>query len=173
MGGIKSMTITKKLIFIFLVLFFSSSITLLGQASELITITRSAFCLNINNREPVNKISGTVNIAANESIYFWMEFIGRKDALAMLEKTGELKIWHKWRKGMWVTDRIMVGINQEKWEENQEQIRLEFNERGFFTWRTCSFKKINSNGKRKVKIYDDKGDVISPQMDSQINIVLN
>jgi len=156
-----------------LILLFISFIKIYCQINELVSITRSTFCFNLSNREPINSISQNANINLNGSLFFWMEFVGHRRAFEILEANGELKIWHEWRRGITVTDRIMVGITQEKWIENQEQIRLEFRNRGFFTWRTFSFKKITTSSRRKVKIYDDNGNEISPQMDSQINIFLN
>jgi hypothetical protein len=107
-----------------------------------IEITRADFCLGIKNREPLSTVRDSTRLAANSELFFWMEFQGGQKTIQTLETTGQLLVKHQWRRGIIVTDTIEVGITVDKWLENRDAIRTQVREKGFFTYRTYSYKAI-------------------------------
>jgi hypothetical protein len=72
----------------------------------------------------------------------------------MLEAKGQMSIYHAWASKVGVTDVIDIGIPKERWLEQENAIRNEFKNRGFFTWRTQSFKRNFKEGRWYVSILD-------------------
>jgi len=131
------------------------------EAQALIQVTRSDFCRGIHNREPRDKVSGEVLTRPGQELYFWMEFTAGHPALDILEKGGELPIFHYWRKGIVVTDKPNVGITQEKWLETRDTIRSQVAEKGCFNWRTFSYKQNLESVTYTILILDANGDAVT------------
>jgi hypothetical protein len=131
------------------------------EAQALIQVTRSDFCRSIQNREPREKVSGEVLMKPGQELYFWMEFTAGQPALDILEKTGELPIFHHWRKGIVVTDKPNVGMTQEKWLENRGTIRSQVAEKGYFNWRTFSYKQNLESVTYTILMQDGNGDAVT------------
>ena len=126
---------------LFMGVFFIVFANAVVHAQE-IEITRADFCLGIKNREPLSTVRDSIRLAANSELFFWMEFQGGQKAIQTLEATGQLLVKHQWRRGIIVTDTIEVGITVDKWLENRDAIRTQVREKGFFTYRTYSYKAI-------------------------------
>jgi hypothetical protein len=131
------------------------------EAQALIQVTRSDFCRSIQNREPKEKVSGEVKMKPGQELYFWIEFTAGQPALDMLEKKGELPIFHYWRKGIIVTDKPSVGITQERWLETRSTIRSQVAEKGFFYWRTFSYKQNLEPVTYTILIQDGNGNAVT------------
>ncbi len=152
-------TAGKKLL-LALALFFSFVAPADSSAQE-IEITRAAFCLDIKDREPIDTVTDRVALSPNSELFFWIELQGGKEALQTLETTGQLLVKHQWRRGIFVTDTIEVGITVDKWREYREAIRRQIREQGFFTYRTYSYKANLENGKYILITLDNRDNAVS------------
>ena len=121
-------------------MFFANAVV---NAQE-IEITRADFCLGIKDREPLNIVRDSIRLAANSELFFWMEFQGGQKAIQTLEATGQLLVRHQWRRGIMVTDAIEVGITVDKWLEHRDAMRAQVREKGFFTYRTYSYRPFGN-----------------------------
>ncbi len=111
-----------------------------------IHISRASFCTGIKDREPLDPVADRVRLKADGWLFYWTEIQGGPEALQSLEAKGQLLVKHQWREGILVTDVIEVGITIDKWLENREALRQEVRERGFFTYRTFSYKAMWESG---------------------------
>ncbi len=124
------------------------------KAQPLFEVERESFCREVRDHEPLNVFSGVAEIRKGDGIFFWIEIKAGPRALSMLETRGELPIFHAWASRIGVTDLINVGIRDDVWIKNREVIRNEVKMRGFFTWRTQSFKRNFREGIYYVSILD-------------------
>lgn len=120
--------------------------------AQAVQVTRATFAKGVRDRGPVDEVSGTANLTPGQELYFWMEFQGGPDALGVLEATNQLSMVHEWRRGLIVTDAIVVGITAQRWLAERERIRESVRSRGFFTWRTYSFKGNWTGGAYEVLV---------------------
>jgi len=143
-----------KIIFlsIFSILHFSNILIL--QAQPLFEVERASFCREIQNHEPIKPFSIIAEIKKTEGIFFWMEIKAGNRALSMLETKSELPIYHAWASDQGISDFINVGIKNDTWLKEKGKIRNELKIRGFFTWRTQSFKRNFKEGRYYVSILD-------------------
>ncbi|KNC67859.1 hypothetical protein [Pseudoalteromonas ardens] len=126
-----------------------------------ISISRASYALSVENREAVDLVSGSVFVKPNKELYFWFEFQGGQEALNILEQFGYLSVKTIWRSGITTTDNIEVGISQEKWLLNRRSLRKMFKEKGYFTFRTFSYKATLRNGKYEVLVKDGRNKAVS------------
>jgi hypothetical protein len=124
------------------------------HAQPLFEVERQSFCKSIQNREPISPFSGDAEIRKGEGVFLWMEIRARERALTMLESKGQMSIYHAWASEFGVTDVIDIGITKERWLEQVSAIRSELKKRGFFKWRTQSFKCNFKEGRWYVSILD-------------------
>ena len=89
-----------------------------------------------------------------EGLFLWMEIKAGERALTMLEAKGEMPVYHAWASEIGVIDLINIGITKEKWLEQADAIRNEVKQRGFFTWRTQSYKRNLKEGRWYVSVLD-------------------
>ena len=89
-----------------------------------------------------------------EELFLWMEIKAGQRALTMLEAKGEMPVYHAWASEIGVIDLINIGITKEKWLEQADAIRNEVKQRGFFTWRTQSYKRNLKEGRWYVSVLD-------------------
>jgi hypothetical protein len=125
-----------------------------ADAQPLFEVERDSFCRGIQDREPISPFSGVVEMKKGEGVFLWMEVRTGERALTMLEGKGQMSIYHAWASEFGVTDVIDIGITKERWLEAVGAIRIEFKKRGFFTWRTQSFKRNFKEGLWYVSILD-------------------
>jgi hypothetical protein len=125
-----------------------------ADAQPLFEVERDSFCRGIQDREPISPFSGVVEMKKGEGVFLWMEVRAGERALTMLEGKGQMSIYHAWASEFGVTDVIDIGITKERWLEAVSAIRNEFKKRGFFTWRTQSFKRNFKEGLWYVSILD-------------------
>ncbi len=125
-----------------------------GHAQPLFEVEREAFCRSVQSHEPQNPFSGIAEIKKGEGIFLWMEMKAGERALTMLESKGEMPVYHAWASEIGVIDLINIGITKERWMEQADAIRDEFKRRGFFTWRTQSYKRNMKEGRWYVSVLD-------------------
>ena len=142
-------------------LLFAPCFVSLCEGDSLIQVTRSTFCGTVAEREPINIVSEEVQMKRSKELFFWMEYTAGKAALDYLEKHGELPIFHYWRRGIVVTDHPDVGITQEQWLENRDKIRARVEKKGFFTWRTFSYKQNIVPAKYNISVLDANEDAVA------------
>lgn len=124
------------------------------NAQPLFEVERESFCRYVKGHEPVDPFLEVAEIKRGEGIFFWMEVKAGERALTMLEAKGELPIYHAWASDTGVTDIINIGIGKGLWEEKKGLIGDELRRRGFFTWRTQSFKRNLKEGRWYISILD-------------------
>ena len=124
------------------------------HAQPLFEVERESYCKAIHDRKPIDPFTGIAEIKKGEGVFLWMEIKAGERALTMLETKGRMPIYHAWASDVGVTDRIDIGIAKEKWLEQVDAIRDEFKKRGFFTWRTQSFKRNFREGRWYVSVLD-------------------
>jgi hypothetical protein len=124
------------------------------HAQPLFEVERESFCRSIQDRVPNSPFSGIAEIKKGEGVFLWMEIKAGERALTMLESKGQMSIYHAWASEVGVIDVIDIGITKERWMEQENAIRNEFKNRGFFTWRTQSFKRNFKEGRWYVSILD-------------------
>jgi hypothetical protein len=148
---------TKAMLFMgVFIIFFANGVV---NAQE-IEITRADFCLGIKDREPLNIVRDSIRLPANSELFFWMEFQGGQKTIQTLEATGQLLVRHQWRRGIMVTDTIEVGITVDKWLENRDAMRAQVREKGFFAYRTYSYKAIWEYDTYTVITWDGKDNAV-------------
>lgn len=135
-----------------LILSFFPSVQSIAQ--PLFEVERDAFCRSVQRHEPQNPFSAIAEIKKGEGIFLWMEMKAGQRALAMLESKGEMPVYHAWASEIGVIDLINIGMTKERWLEQADAIRDEFKRRGFFTWRTQSYKKNLKEGRWYVSVLD-------------------
>lgn len=143
----------------FQVIFFVSLIVdpfiLTGiKAQPLFEVERESFCREVRGHEPFDNFLKIAEIKKGEGIFLWMEIRAEARAFSMLETKGELPIFHAWASRTGVIEIINVGIKNNVWIKNKEMIKAELKNRGFFTWRTQSFKRNFQEGFYYVSILD-------------------
>ena len=124
-----------------LIVFGLSFFTNLSIAQPLFEVEREALCREVRDHEPQTLFSGVAEIRKGEGLFLWMEIKAGERALIMLEAKGEMPLYHAWASEIGVIDLINIGMTKEKWLEQADAIRSEVKKRGFFTWRTQSFKR--------------------------------
>lgn len=125
-----------------------------AHAEPLFEVKRESFCRSVQDREPASPLPSVAEIKKGEGVFLWMEIKAGERALTMLEAKGQMSIYHAWASKVGVTDVIDIGIPKERWLEQENAIRNEFKNRGFFTWRTQSFKRNFKEGRWYVSILD-------------------
>ncbi|MDI7259234.1 MAG: DUF2914 domain-containing protein [Thermodesulfobacteriota bacterium] len=125
-----------------------------SPAQPLFEVEREAFCREVRDHEPVDSLSGFAKIRKGGGLFLWMEIKAGERALTMLEAKGEMPVYHAWASGVGITDMINIGITKERWLEQADAIRSEVKKRGFFTWRTQSFKRNFREGDWYVSVLD-------------------
>ncbi len=131
------------------------------SSAQEIHITRASFCLGVKDREPIDSVANRVRLSPDGAMFFWTEIQGGEEALHSLETKGQLLVKHQWRKGIIVTDMIEVGITVDKWLENREAIRQEVRERGYFTYRTYSYKAMWESGTYTVITLESRNNAVT------------
>ncbi|MBM4322079.1 MAG: DUF2914 domain-containing protein [Deltaproteobacteria bacterium] len=145
------MRLLLQLALIFIVLLISE---IESYPQPLFEVTREAFCREVRDREPQQPFSDFAEVRKGDGLFLWMEIKAGERALTMLEAKGELPIYHAWALEVRVLDLINIGITKERWLEQADAIRGEVNRRGFFTWRTQSYKKNLKEGRWYVSVLD-------------------
>ena len=152
----------RSLLFILTVVLIGSiAFPVTATAEAIIDIKRWTFCKGVQDREAKDAVSDTVYHGDVKELFFWMEIVGGREALATLEASGQLRIRHEWRRGIFVTDNIDVGITPDRWLEYREAIRKQVEEGGLFTYRTYSFKKNLRIGRYKIIVSDGHGNHVT------------
>lgn len=123
-------------------------------AQPLFEVERDSFCRSILNYEPVDVFSDVAEIRKGDGIYFWVEIRAGIRALSMLDTKGILPIYHAWASKIGISDIINVGIKNDVWIREREKIKDEVKKRGYFTWRTQSFKRNFWEGVYYVSVLD-------------------
>jgi hypothetical protein len=131
-----------------------SFFTNLSIAQPLFEVERESFCRRVQDYEPVIPFSGVAEMKRGEGLFLWMEIKAGQRALTMLEAKGEMPVYHAWASEIGVVDLINIGITKEKWPELADAIRNEVKQRGFFTWRTQSYKRNLKEGRWYVSVLD-------------------
>jgi hypothetical protein len=131
-----------------------SFFTNLSIAQPLFEVERESFCRKVQDYEPVIPFSGVAEMKRGEGLFLWMEIKAGQRALTMLEAKGEMPVYHAWASEIGVVDLINIGITKEKWPELADAIRNEVEQRGFFTWRTQSYKRNLKEGRWYVSALD-------------------
>jgi hypothetical protein len=137
-----------------LMVFTLAFFTNLSMAQPLFEVEREAFCREVRDHEPQHPFSDLAEVRKGEGLFLWMEIRAGERALTMLEAKGELPIYHAWASEAGVIDLINIGITKERWLEQADAIRGEVNRRGFFTWRTQSYKRNLKEGRWYVSVLD-------------------
>lgn len=137
-----------------LIVFALSFFTNLSIAQPLFEVEREAFCREVRDHEPQTLFSGVAEIRKGEGLFLWMEIKVGERALTMLEAKREMPVYHAWASEIGVIDLINIGIMKEKWLEQADAIRNEVKRRGFFTWRTQSYKRNLKEGRWYVSVLD-------------------
>jgi hypothetical protein len=137
-----------------LIVFGFSFFTNLSIAQPLFEVEREAFCREVRDHEPQHPFSDLAEIKKSEGLFLWMEIKAGERALTMLEAKGEMPVYHAWASEIGVIDLINIGIMKEKWLEQADAIRNEVKSRGFFTWRTQSYKRNLKEGRWYVSVLD-------------------
>ena len=137
-----------------LIVFALSFFTNLSIAQPLFEVERESFCRRVQDYEPVIPFSEVAEIKKGEGLFLWMEIKAGERALTMLEAKGEMPVYHAWASEIGVIDLINIGITKEKWLEQADAIRNEVKQRGFFTWRTQSYKRNLKEGRWYVSVLD-------------------
>jgi hypothetical protein len=137
-----------------LIVFGLSFFTNLSIAQSLFEVERESFCRRVQDFEPVIPFSGVAEMKKGEGLFLWMEIKAGERALTMLEAKGEMPVYHAWASEIGVIDLINIGIMKEKWLEQTNAIRNEVKRRGFFTWRTQSYKRNLKEGRWYVSVLD-------------------
>ncbi len=137
-----------------LIVFALSFFTNLSIAQPLFEVERESFCRRVQDYEPVILFSGVAEMKKGEGLFLWMEIKAGERALTMLEAKGEMPVYHAWASEIGVIDLINIGITKEKWLEQTDAIRNEVKSRGFFTWRTQSYKRNLKEGRWYVSVLD-------------------
>lgn len=125
-----------------------------GNAQPLFEVERESFCRSVQGHEPVDPFSEVAEIKKGDGVFLWTEVKAGERALTMLEAKGQMPIYHAWASEIGVTDLIDIGITKERWLEKADAIRNEVKRRGFFTWRTQSFKRNFKEGRWYVSVLD-------------------
>ncbi len=72
----------------------------------------------------------------------------------MLKSRGQMPIYHAWGSENGICDILDIGITKESWTEHGNAIRNQVAKRGFFFWRTQSFKRNLKEGNWYVSVLD-------------------
>jgi hypothetical protein len=140
-----------------------------SSLAQEIEISRANFCLGIKDREPIDAVTERAPLPPQSELFFWIEFQGGKATLQALEDKNQLLVKHQWRKGILVTDTIEVGITIDKWHEYRDAIRMQVKEKGFFTFRTYSYKKNWEYGSTYTVITLDSNDNAVCEVGSRVD----
>jgi hypothetical protein len=135
---------------VFALTFFTN----LSIAQPLFEVERESFCRRVQDYEPVIPFSGVAEMKMGEGLFLWMEIRAGERALTMLEAKGEMPVYHAWASEIGVIDLINIGITKKKWLEQADAVRNEVKQRGFFTWRTQSYKRNLTEGRWYVSVLD-------------------
>ncbi|MBP6748148.1 MAG: hypothetical protein KA144_00805 [Xanthomonadaceae bacterium] len=95
-------------------------------------------------------------------LYGRFTLIGTQATIKKLELYGYLSIKAEWTINGKVTDSIEIGINQEKWESGESEFKRQVKERGFFEFRTATYRTYIPSGIYRITVRDSVGNPLSP-----------
>jgi hypothetical protein len=142
-------------------------ITLIGSAmcstafaEGSISVEKSAFCTAVDHLNPVGVFKTTAVIEKGEPLYFWMRVRGSEGALKMLESWRRLPIYYTWVKGG-QTGLVDIGIKPSQFSPSTlQRLKWEFEQKGYFTWRTYGYSQHLSTGNWEVSVLDGNRKIV-------------
>lgn len=146
-----------------LIAFIAPSVSALASAE--VSITEVKF-YNVQMTGGVRTLGEPINTSIERNrigrLYGRFTLIGTQAAIKKLELSGYLSIKVEWAINGRVTDSIEIGISQEKWESGESEFKRQIKERGFFEFRTATYRTYIPMGVYRITVRDSAGNPLSP-----------